>query len=179
VFFYVNGLHLHEALKFSSWFTSSFCHKDTLKVSFFVSFQFWRTSWYGTPCSCHFIFFSSKQLAIFLLLVFVYLISPSMILVVYNANVFLVVAFFNNVDRHCWGTCFCFLLFFWQCWLSFLGHDVFCTITGVLGVSLLLQFLSMHFVVFCFCWFFVSLFFLLLLLLICLWFHVSRSFSIF
>ncbi len=100
MFFYVNGLHLHEALKFSSWFTSSFCHKDTLKVSFFVSFQFWRTSWYGTPCSCHFIFFSSKQLAIFLLLVFVYLISPSMILVVYNANVFLVVAFF----KQCWSS---------------------------------------------------------------------------
>lgn len=77
---------------------------------FLVSFQFWWTSWDGAPCGCHFIFFSSKQLAIFLLLVFVYLFSP-MILVVYNANVLLVVVFFNNVDRHCWGTCFCFLLY--------------------------------------------------------------------
>jgi hypothetical protein len=173
VFFYLNGLHLHEALKFFSWFTSSFCCKDILKVSFFllVSFQFWWTSWDGAPCGCHFVFFSSKQLAIFLLLAFVYLFSPSTILVVYNANVLLVVAFFNNVDRHCCGTRFLLVLIVLiviaRAWC--LLHHCWCSKSFIA--------LAIPFYAFCFVLFLN--FFSFLFLLICLWFHVCRSFSIF
>lgn len=41
VFFYLHGLHLHEALKLFSWFFSCFHCKNALKVSFpfLVSFQ--------------------------------------------------------------------------------------------------------------------------------------------
>lgn len=160
MFFYLNGLHLHKALKFFSWFASFFCRKDTLKMSsfFLVSFRFWWTSWDGALCGCHFIFFSNKQLAIFLLLVFVYLFSPSMILVDYNANELLVVAFFNNLDHHFWGTRFCFFLFLTvliviaRAWC--LLHHCLCS-----GSFIALAIPFYAFCLFCFCQFFVSLFF--------------------
>jgi len=97
VFFYLHGLHLCEALKLFS----SFCYKNALKVSFFSFFSTLMDIMKQCSLRPSCCLLLDKQLANFLPLVFVYLFFLSMVFIVYNTNMFLVFAFFNNVDHHC------------------------------------------------------------------------------
>ncbi len=80
-------------------------------------------------------------------LVFIYSFFLSMVLAVYNTNVLLVFAFFENVDQHCWGACFWFYLSSTLLSIIF-GAWCRCAIPRILGASMLLHFLSLYFISF-------------------------------
>jgi len=133
--------------------------------------------WCSLWSSCHLLLL--QPACQFSSLGFCILIFSSMVLVVYNISMLLVFAFLDNVDHHCWGVCFCFLLSLTMLIVIFgmwcLLHHHWCPRNFNV---LTFHFFTLYIYIYIYIYSFFSIF-LFFFSLICLWFHVCRCSSIF